>query len=196
MQIPQQKMVIRILSIDETVNVNEFEYTKIVSLFPKMGQSSILQYSLDGKFDQLPIKLYPTFIARQEFYKLDLTLKANCRLPAHLRIKEMRVRFKAPPQILRVFVHQKEQQSVGGPLVTSWQDVTGIQSAINYAQSYVDSASQLVTTQKKPAEDPDRADFNTSKRRVEWTIKNFRGGQNRELELSLTYAKGTVIDEV
>lgn len=49
---------------------------------------------------------------------------------------------------------------------------------------------------KKPVEDPDRADFNISKRRVEWTIKNFRGGQNRELELSLTYKKDTLIDEV
>lgn len=91
-----------------------------------MGQSNILQYSLDGKFDQLPIKLYPTFVARQEFHKLDLTLRANCRLPAHLRVKEMTVRFKAPPQILRVFVHQKNQMSVGGPVVNTWKDVTGL----------------------------------------------------------------------
>ena len=57
-------MTIRLTQIDETVNVNEFEYSKIVSLFPKIGQSNILQYSLDGKFDQLPVKLYPTFVAR------------------------------------------------------------------------------------------------------------------------------------
>lgn len=101
----QAPMVIRLTQIDETVNVNEFEYSKVVSLFPRCGQSNIMQYSLDGKFDQLPVKLYPTFVARQDFYKLDLTLRANCRLPAHLRIKEMTVRFKAPPQILRVFVH-------------------------------------------------------------------------------------------
>ena len=37
----------------------------------------------------LPVKLYPTFVARQDFNKLDLTLKANCRLPANLRIKEI-----------------------------------------------------------------------------------------------------------
>jgi len=48
---------------------------------------------------------------------------------------------------------------------------------------------------KKPVEDPDRADFNVAKRRIEWTIKNFRGGQNRELELSLTYRKDVFIDE-
>lgn len=101
-------MTIKLTQIDETVNVNEFEYSKVVSLFPRMGQSNILQYSLEGKFDQLPVKLFPTFVARQEFYKLDLTLRANCRLPSHLRVKEMKVRFKAPPQILRVFVHNKE----------------------------------------------------------------------------------------
>ena len=49
---------------------------------------------------------------------------------------------------------------------------------------------------KKPVEEPDRADFNVSKRRIEWKIKNFRGGQNRELELSMTYRRGTVIDEM
>ena len=91
--------------IDETVNVQEFEYTKVISLFPKMGQSNILQYTLEGNFSMLPIKLYPTFVARQDFNKLDLTLKANCRLPANLRVKEMKISFRAPENILRVFVH-------------------------------------------------------------------------------------------
>jgi hypothetical protein len=45
-------------------------------------------------------------------------------------------------------------------------------------------------------EDQDIADFNVSKRRVEWRVKNFRGQQNRTLELSMTYKKGTVINEV
>lgn len=44
-------------------------------------------------------------------------------------------------------------------------------------------------------EDNDIADYNLSKRRVEWQVKNFRGQQNRTLELSLTYKKGTVINE-
>ena len=42
----------------------------------------------------LPLKLYPTFIARPEFCKLDLTLKVSCRLPANLRIKELVVKFR------------------------------------------------------------------------------------------------------
>jgi hypothetical protein len=50
--------------------------------------------------------------------------------------------------------------------------------------------------QKPQAEDQDSADFNLAKRRIEWVIKNFRGGQNRTLELSLTYKKGINIDEV
>jgi len=91
--------------VDETINVQELEYSKVVSLFPRMGQSTILQYSLDGNFSMLPVKLYPTFVPRQEFSKLDLTLKANCRLPNNLRLKEMRVYFRAPESVLRVFVH-------------------------------------------------------------------------------------------
>lgn len=35
-----------------------------------------------------------------------------------------------------------------------------------------------------------------AKRRIEWDIKNFKGGQNRTLDLSLTFKKGVVIDEV
>ena len=54
----------------------------------------------------------------------------------------------------------------------------------------------MMTAKKAVPEELDRADFNVSKRRVEWTVKNFRGGQNRQLELSLTYKKDVVIDEV
>ena len=101
----QQNVAIRLTQVDETINVNEFEYSKVISLFPRMGQSNILQYSLEGNFSMLPVKLYPTFIPRQDFSKLDLTLKANCRLPTNLRIKEMRCYFRAPESVLRVFVH-------------------------------------------------------------------------------------------
>jgi hypothetical protein len=53
----------------------------------------------------LPIKLFPTFVPKQEFSKLDITLKINCRLPPNLRVKEMKVSFRAPDSVLRVFVH-------------------------------------------------------------------------------------------
>lgn len=74
-------LTMRLTQINETVNVPEFEYSKVINLFPSMGKSTILQYQLEGNFNMLPLKLYPTFVARQEFNKLDLTLKANCRLP-------------------------------------------------------------------------------------------------------------------
>lgn len=55
----------------------------------------------------LPLKLYPTFVARQEFSKLDLKLKADCRLPANLRLKELTIRFRVPEFVTRVFIHEK-----------------------------------------------------------------------------------------
>jgi len=38
----QQNVAIRLTQVDETINVNEFEYSKVISLFPRMGQSNIL----------------------------------------------------------------------------------------------------------------------------------------------------------
>lgn len=138
------QVAIRLTQVDETINVQELEYSKCISLFPRMGQSTILQYSLDGNFSMLPVKLYPTFVPRQEFSKLDLTLKANCRLPTNLRVKEMKVFFRAPDSVLRVFVHQKQSQASGG-YVNAWADVTNIPSLISYAGSYVDSANTMMS---------------------------------------------------
>ena len=72
-----------------------------------MGQSNIMQYKLEGNFNMLPLKMYPTFIARQEFYKLDLTLKVSCRLPSNLRIKELQIKFRVPDTVTKVFIHDK-----------------------------------------------------------------------------------------
>lgn len=80
----------------------------------------------------------------------------------------MKISFRAPLQILRVFVHQK-QTNEKGSTVMDWQEVNGLQSAVQYASSYIDST-------KPKEQDPDRADFNVSKRRIEWNIKNLRGG--------------------
>jgi len=74
-----------------------------------MGQSNILQYKLEGNFNMLPLKMYPTFVARQEFYKLDLTLKVSCLLPSNLRIKELQLKFRVPDTVTKVFIHEKNQ---------------------------------------------------------------------------------------
>ena len=63
-----------------------------------------------------------------------------------------------------------------------------------YMQGCADSASAMMGP-KKDVLNPDRCDYDVAKRRIEWTINNFRGGQNRELELSLTFKKDVVIDE-
>lgn len=70
----------------------------------------------------------------------------------------------------------------------SWQDVNSVSAMASYASAYVES---------KPAapEDGDTADYNISKRRINWYVKNFRGQQTRQLDLSLTYRKGTLINE-
>lgn len=57
-------VAIRLTQVDETVNVQDFEYSKVISMFPRMGQSTILQYSLEGNFSMLPVKLFPTFVPR------------------------------------------------------------------------------------------------------------------------------------
>lgn len=97
----------RLTQLDETVNVPEFEHSKCINLWPQMGKSNVLQYQLEGNFNMLPLKLYPTFISRQEFNKLDVTIKASCRLPQNLRLKELKVRFRVPEAVQRVFIHSQ-----------------------------------------------------------------------------------------
>ena len=63
-----------------------------------------------------------------------------------------------------------------GSAVNTWQDVTNLPALVSYASSYVESANSMISAKKPVVEDLDRADFNVSKRRVEWVVKNFRGG--------------------
>ena len=98
--------------------------------------------------------------------------------------------------VTRVHVHQKNAPQSSSGNYATWADVTNLPNLISYAGSYVDSAGQMITQSAAKPEDADSADFNTAKRRIEWKIKNFRGGQNRQLELAMTFKKGVVIDEV
>lgn len=63
-QSSQETIDMKLTQINETVFVPEFEQSKVISMYPQMGQSNIMQYSLDGNFNMLPLKLYPTFCAR------------------------------------------------------------------------------------------------------------------------------------
>jgi hypothetical protein len=99
-------------------------YAKSLSLFPPLGQSIALQYSLDGNFHMLPIKLYPSFIPRHSFKKLELTLKAHCRLPTNLRAKFLKVSFKFPLKVNKVYFSNLN----AGTDTLSFSDITDITS--------------------------------------------------------------------
>ena len=63
--------------------------------------------------------------------------------------------------------------------VQAWNEVSNLPELVSYASSYVDSASSYVSNGAPSVEQKDFADFNQSKRRIEWNLKNFRGGQTR-----------------
>ena len=104
------------------------------------------------------------------------------------------MRFRVPATVTKVFIHEKNQPQQQVPTGTQhWQDINSLGSIASYAGSYVDSVSNM-SRQAQP-EDNDICDYNLSKRTVVWSVKNFRGQQNRNLDISLTYKKGTVINE-
>ena len=75
---------------------------RMLSVFPPLGQSIALQYQLEGSFQMLPIKLYPTFVARHQYKKLELTLRVENRLPENMRAKFMKISFKFPMKVHKV----------------------------------------------------------------------------------------------
>lgn len=87
----------------ESVDYDQLMGARSLKFSPPLGQCIAMQYELEGSFNMLPIKLYPTFIARQEFKKLDLNLKLFNKLPQNLRCKALTVTFRVPEHIQRVF---------------------------------------------------------------------------------------------
>ena len=61
-----------------------------------------MQYELEGSFNMLPIKLYPTFLINQEYRKLELNLKIFNKLPTNLRCKQLTITFRVPEEVQRV----------------------------------------------------------------------------------------------
>ena len=62
-----------------------------------------MQYELEGSFNMLPVKIFPTFTVNQEYRKMDLNLKVFNKLPSNLRCKTMTLTFKVPSNIERVY---------------------------------------------------------------------------------------------
>lgn len=96
----------------------------MLSMFPPLGQSIALQYQLEGTFQMLPIKLYPTFTARHNVKKLELTIKAENRLMDTQRAKYMRVSFKFPMKIHKVNFTNLSQENK----VLSFKDIHDMDS--------------------------------------------------------------------
>jgi hypothetical protein len=86
----------------------------------------------------------------------------------------MKVRFRVPDSVTKVFIHEKNMPPIPqSQSVQHWQDINSIGSIASYASSFVEQA-QTINKASTPEEN-DLADYNLSKRRVEWTVKNFRG---------------------
>ena len=47
-----------------------------------------------------------------------------------------------------------------------------------------------------PSGENGQADVDMKKHKVTWTVTNFKGGQNKTLECTLTYEKDVLIDEL
>jgi len=85
------------------MNEHELYAWRTMSLFPTMGQSVICQYQLEGNFNMLPFKFFPTFLPKHSVGKLEVTLKAQCKLPETQRAKYFRVTFIVPPTVTKVW---------------------------------------------------------------------------------------------
>ena len=46
----------------------------MLSIFPPLGQSIALQSQMDGSFQMLPIKLYPSFVTRHKYKKVSINV--------------------------------------------------------------------------------------------------------------------------
>ena len=88
-----------------------------------------MQYELEGSFNMLPIKLYPTFTVNQEYLKLDLNLKVFNKLPNNLRCKTLTLTFRVPTNVQRVYF--KDQNTSHDINWSSVKDITTLGSYIS-----------------------------------------------------------------
>jgi hypothetical protein len=122
---------------------------KQLKFSPPLGQCIALQYELEGTFNMLPIKLYPTFTATHEYRKLDLNLKVFNKLPQNLRCKSLTITFRVPENIQRVYFRE---QNISHEM--NWNQVKDVNTLGQYiAGSYWNSTS-VIQGKPSPQLDP------------------------------------------
>ena len=126
----------------ETVDYDQLMGARSLKFSPPLGQCIAMQYELEGTFNMLPIKLYPTFIARQEYRKLDLNLKLFNKLPQNLRCKALTVTFRVPEGIQRVYFKDQKQTHE-----MQWNSVKDVNSLSQYLTE-IYSTSSTSSTQR------------------------------------------------
>jgi hypothetical protein len=75
-------------------------------------------------------------------------------------------------------------------------DIRDVSSFNKVASSWFSAATGYQGPSPQKPTDNGTADVDMHKRKVEWTLKNFKGGTNRVLEMSLSYEKDVLIDEL
>ena len=102
----------------------------------------------------------------------------------------MKVSFKFPMKVNKVNFTNLNQETYSLGL----RDIHDMDSLNKVAQQWITTAT--TTNQTGPGSGENgTADCDFKKRKVVWTINNFKGGQNKTLEVCLTYDKDVLIDE-
>ena len=128
-----------------------------------------MQYQLEGNFNMLPFKFFPTFLPKHTISKMDVYLKVTCKLPETNRAKYLRVIFVVPHTVTKVWFSNMQPGSTS--TMEDWNKVA--QSIMNAAAGYAGkSGSYALPT----GGDNGKANYEPKKRKVTWEIKDFKGG--------------------
>lgn len=73
-------------------------------------------------------------------------------------------------------------------------DINSISSLNKVASQLISAASSYTSSTPKVGENG-IADVDMKKRKITWTITNFKGQTNKTLEVNFTYDKDVIIDE-
>src|ERR1700744_4649436 len=105
----------------------------------------------------------------------------------------MKISFSLPVKVHKVFFTNMNNS----PEHLGISDIHDVSSFNKVAASWISSATAGYTS-SSPVKDTTNgtADVDMNKRKVEWTLKNFKGGTNKILEMSLSYDKDVLIDEL